>query len=82
MLQFYTRTDPVWESPASVFTQQLALQIDDIVTVRALLIQAGARVDVDLMENTSGDTICFLRDPFDIVLELVQRRETMLSFEM
>lgn len=82
MLQFYTRPEPVWESPGSVFTQQLALQVDDIATLRAHLLQAGAQLEVDLMENASGDRVCFLRDPFGIVLELVQRRDSMLSFDV
>jgi glyoxylase I family protein len=82
MLQFYTRpADPMWDSPASVFTQQLALQVSDIAAVQQRLLQAGATSEVDLMQNASGDTICFLRDPFGIALELVQRVETMLSFD-
>ena len=81
MLQFYTRpADPMWDSPASVFTQQIALQVDDIAAVQQRLLQAGATSDIDLMINSSGDTVCFLRDPFGIVLELVQRVETMLPF--
>lgn len=39
---------------------------------------AGARLDGEITHTPSGDVVCFLRDPWGFVLQLVHRAEPML----
>jgi catechol 2,3-dioxygenase-like lactoylglutathione lyase family enzyme len=81
MFEFYSRADvPVFD-PTGMHdvTMHLALHVDDMDAARANLIAAGAVARDEIATNPAGDKLCFLRDPHGVVLQLVQRKNRMLS---
>lgn len=45
---------------------------------RARLMEAGARAEGQVETQPNGDLTCFLRDPWGLALQLVQRAEPLL----
>jgi glyoxylase I family protein len=45
---------------------------------RERLIQAGATPDGEINNTPSGDKLCFLRDPWNVTVQLVQRKTPMI----
>lgn len=56
----------------------LALVSDNIEQDRAWLIEAGAKEEGPINTQPNGDLVCFLRDPWGLCLQLVQRVEKLL----
>ena len=80
MFEFYNRTDaPVFDpAPMHDVTHHVAFHVDDMEAVRATLVAAGAKASGDITVTPAGDKLLFLRDPFGLILQLVQRKEKML----
>ena len=45
---------------------------------RQRLIAAGATAEGDVATTPAGDKLAFLRDPWNVVVQLVQRKNPML----
>lgn len=63
--------------PAAHF--HLAFVSDNIEQDRSRLIEAGAREEGPINTQPNGDLVCFLRDPWGLALQLVQRMEKLLA---
>lgn len=64
-----------------VFTLHLAFQVDDVAAVRARLLQAGATsagAQGEVVTADNGDVMCFLRDPWGLVVQLVKRGQPLM----
>ena len=57
----------------------LAFMVEDIATMKANLIAAGAAVVEDIRTTPSGDQVSMLRDPRGLPLQFVQRVKPMLK---
>ena len=54
-------------------TFHLAFAVGDMDAARERLAAAGATLDGDIDERANGDRLAFLRDPWGIAIQLVQR---------
>ena len=59
-------------------TFHLAVVSEDIDADSVRLCAAGAQQIGDINRTTKGDRVLFLRDPFGLTLQLVQRAETIV----
>ena len=57
----------------------VAFMVDDVDTVRARLIAAGATAVADVTFTPAGDKLAMLRDPWGLAIQLVHRAEPMLQ---
>lgn len=60
-------------------TFHLAFAVDDMDATRERLVAAGATLDGDIDNRANGDRLAFLRDPWGIAIQLVQRVQPMLD---
>jgi glyoxylase I family protein len=60
------------------FTFHIAFETDDVAGTRGRLIAAGATADGDINTAANGDTLCFLRDPWGVTLQLAKRGEALV----
>lgn len=60
-------------------TLHLAFVSSDVDADAARLTAAGAKLDGEVSRMPSGDVVCFLRDPWGFVLQLVKRAQPMLQ---
>lgn len=65
------------EIPSAHF--HLAFVSENIDRDRARLIDSGATAEGDINTQPNGDLVCFLRDPWGLSLQLVQRVERLLA---
>jgi catechol 2,3-dioxygenase-like lactoylglutathione lyase family enzyme len=64
-----------------VFTFHIAFQTDDVSATRQKLLTAGATAAGSagaIVTADNGDVMCFLRDPWGVVIQLVRRGQTLL----
>jgi len=83
VLELYHQTRAPIPDYASmdVFTLHLAFQVDDVAAVRTRLLQAGATAagaQGDVVTADNGDVMCFLRDPWGLVVQLVKRGQPLI----
>lgn len=57
----------------------VAFMVDDVDTVRARLIAAGATAVAEVTVTPAGDKLAMLRDPWGLAIQLVHRAEPMLQ---
>lgn len=60
-------------------TFHLAYAVEDIEAMQMRLVAAGAKSGGDIEQNVVGDKLAFLRDPWGITIQLVQRTSPMLD---
>ena len=60
------------------FNLHFAFSVDDMESERERLIQAGATPDGEINNTPTGDKLCFLRDPWQVTVQLVQRKKPMV----
>lgn len=60
-------------------TYHLAFAVDDMDATRQRLVAAGATLDGDIDNRANGDRLAFLRDPWGIAIQLVQRVQPMID---
>lgn len=80
MIELYHNTTapvPDYES-MSPYTLHFAFASDNIEADHARLLAAGATTIGDISTNAAGDKLCFLRDPWGVTVQLVQRIQPML----
>ena len=79
MLEFYN--NPGGAVPdyggMSPFTLHLAFSAEDIEAVWERLLSAGATAAGEIETTPAGDRIVFLRDPWGVSLQLVNRRKPL-----
>lgn len=80
LLEFYT--NPAGDLPdyaaMSPFTLHLAFAAADLAAAYEKLLAAGATAAGDIVQTPAGDRLVFVRDPWGVALQLVQRRKPLL----
>lgn len=79
MLEFYNNPLAPLPDYAQIhpLNLHLAFATEDITAARARLIQAGAAVVDEIATNAAGDQLAFLRDPWQVPVQLVQRAKPL-----
>lgn len=79
VIEFYCNTKSAVPDYASLgpFSLHVAFAVDDIDVERQRLVAAGAVIDGETLIMPSGDKLAFLRDPWGLVVQLVERREPL-----
>lgn len=80
MLELYHNTDVPMPDYASLapFSFHIAFHVEDVPSLRARLLQAGATPEGEVNTNSDGDKITIVRDPWGICLQFVQRAKPMV----
>jgi glyoxylase I family protein len=65
-------------SEVEVMQLHLAFSSTDLKADRDRLVKAGARVIEDVSMTPAGDEIMMLRDPWNVPIQFVKRKEPML----
>jgi glyoxylase I family protein len=83
VLELYHQTRaPIPDYAAmDVFTLHIAFRVDDVAAARAKLLKAGATAagaEGEVVTAPNGDVMCFLRDPWGVVVQLVKRGQPLL----
>src|SRR3569833_852802 len=65
-------------SKTEVMQMHLAFMSDNMQADRERLVQAGARVIEDVYSTPEGDEIMILRDPWNVPIQFVKRKQPML----
>ena len=60
-------------------TFHLAFAVDDMDAARERLAAAGATLDGDVDNRANGDRLAFLRDPWGVAIQLVERVQPMID---
>ncbi len=81
MMELYHNADyPLLDiGNISYMSIHLAFLANDINTVKANLINAGAKLAEDIKTTQSGDEVMMLRDPWGQPIQLVTRKEKMIE---
>jgi catechol 2,3-dioxygenase-like lactoylglutathione lyase family enzyme len=80
MLEFYKQTHlpvPDYRSMDPLLLH-LAFLADDVGTVRARLMTAGATAEGNVVRNAAGDEVAMLRDPWGLTIQLIRRAQPMI----
>lgn len=79
MFELYVQPDVETPDYASMdpLILHLAFSADDIEGTRDRLIEAGATLAQAPFQTDAGDTLCMLRDPWGLALQLVRRKGPM-----
>ncbi len=80
MVELYSNDEmePLDFAQINPFNLHFAFSVDDMEGERERLIQAGATPDGEINNTPSGDKLCFLRDPWNVTVQLVQRKTPMI----
>jgi glyoxylase I family protein len=80
MFEFYEQTGAGLADYTSMHanTLHVAFLVDDIAATRAQWIAGGATADGEINTTAAGDKLAFVRDPWGLTLQLVQRAKPML----
>jgi len=80
MIEIYNNTEAGVPNYATVHPQNLhfAFAVDDMEGTRDRLLAAGAKQEGAIMTTPAGDQLLFLRDPWNVTVQLVKRREPMI----
>jgi glyoxylase I family protein len=80
MLELYSNPNATVPDYAAIHPLQLhiAFSTSTIEAERDRLVQAGATVAGEMLETPAGDLLLFLRDPWDVPIQLVQRKNAMI----
>lgn len=80
MLEFYHNSAEKIPAYADLepFSFHIAFHVDDVESIRARLLKAGATAEGDVNINADGDKITIIRDPWGICLQFVHRAEPMI----
>ena len=76
VLEFYNdaKADSVDYWSMNPFTLHLAFLAEDVEAKAQELIAAGAKPEGDMNVTPAGDKLLFVRDPWGVTLQLVQRK--------
>jgi glyoxylase I family protein len=80
VLELYCHTKASLPSYASLdpLSLHIAFTADDVAKERQRLLDAGATPAGDIVSTDSGDVMTFVRDPWQVTVQLVKRVKPML----
>ncbi|MBX7213849.1 MAG: VOC family protein [Thermoflexales bacterium] len=80
VLEFYNNPNGPLPDYAgiSVWTQHVAFTSADLKADRDRLVAAGGKADGDLITLPSGDATVFVRDPWGLAIQLIQRLKPLV----
>jgi len=80
MLELYTRTDiaPPDYSAINPFNLHFAFAVEDMEATRDALVAAGATVVDAITTTPAGDQLLFLRDPWQVPIQILKRKKPMI----
>jgi glyoxylase I family protein len=80
MVELYSQEDvaPLDYAGINPFNLHFAFSVDDMEGERERLIRAGATPEGEINNTPAGDKLCFLRDPWQVTVQLVQRKTPMI----
>jgi glyoxylase I family protein len=80
MFEFYEQPAAGLPDYASMVpnTLHVAFLVDDMDSTRAKWLAAGGKAEGDVTTTPAGDKLAFVRDPWGLTLQLVQRKTPML----
>ena len=70
VLPDYSKLDPL--------TLHIAFKVEDVARERQRLLDAGATPAGDIVATESGDVMTFVRDPWNVTIQLVKRARPMI----
>jgi glyoxylase I family protein len=83
VLEVYHQDAPVPDYGLQhVFVFHIAFDTDDVGGERARLLKAGATAVGEVTKSPNGDVMAFVRDPWGIVLQLVNRKKPLIDMEI
>jgi len=80
MIEIYHNTDAGVPDYSQIHAQNLhfAFSVEDMEGTRQRLIEAGATPEGEVTPTPAGDQLAFLRDPWNVTVQLVKRQTPML----
>lgn len=57
----------------------IAFSVPDVAAMRQKLLDAGGRPEGEVQTNPDGDTLAFVRDPWNVVIQILKRAQPMLD---
>ena len=80
VLELYHHAKAVMPNYASFdpLTLHIAFKADDVAQQRQRLLAAGATLAGEIVTTESGDLMTFLRDPWNVTIQLVKRIEPLI----
>jgi catechol 2,3-dioxygenase-like lactoylglutathione lyase family enzyme len=80
VLEIYHQNAPVPDyASIDPFVFHIAFITPDVAADRARLIAAGGKADGGINHAPNGDVLCFVRDPWGIVIQLARRSTPLLE---
>lgn len=81
VLEFYNNPATTVPDYSTIHPLQLhlAFNVDDMEQDRARLIAAGATAFDEIATTPAGDQLAFLRDPWQVTIQLVKRQKPLLG---
>jgi glyoxylase I family protein len=75
VLEFYHHAKAVLPDYAKLdpLTLHIAFKADDVALARQRLIDAGGKAAGEIVTTEAGDVMTFVRDPWDVTIQLVKR---------
>jgi glyoxylase I family protein len=80
VLELYCHTKAVMPNYAAFdpLTLHIAFQAGDVAQDRQRLLAAGATLAGDIVTTEQGDVMTFVRDPWNVTIQLVKRAKLLL----
>ena len=80
VLELYCHTKAAMPNYAAFdpLTLHLAFKADDVALQRQRLVAAGATLAGEIITTESGDLMTFVRDPWNVTIQLVKRVKPLL----
>ena len=80
VLELYRHTKAALPNYAALdpLSLHIAFKADDVAQERQRLLAAGATLTGDIVTTETGDVMTFVRDPWNITIQLVKRVKPML----
>ena len=80
VLELYCHTKAAMPHYASFdpLTLHIAFSADDVAKERQRLLDAGATLAGDIVTTDTGDVMTFVRDPWNVTIQLVKRVKAMI----
>jgi len=80
MIELYSRTDiaPLDYRTVNSFNLHFAFSVEDMEATRDALVAAGATVVDQINTTPAGDQLLFLRDPWQVPIQIVKRKKPMV----
>jgi glyoxylase I family protein len=80
VLELYCHANAVMPNYAALdpLTLHIAFTADDVAHERQRLLDAGATTAGDIVTTETGDIMTFVRDPWNVTIQLVKRLKPMI----